>query len=108
MEILFEYKKLARILNNERLIKGNYPQEIAKALKRKLGTLNAARTLADYRLTDVRLELLKDRTRRYSIRLSGNYRLIFTPALPVALKADGGIDEHAVEKIVVLDVVDYH
>ena len=108
MEIYFKTNKQARVFNDERAIKGEYSQAVAKALVRKLGTLRAAETLADYRALDPRLELLTGGEYEYSVRLSANYRLVFSPTQPVALKLDGGVDERGVKVIVVVDVVDYH
>lgn len=108
MEIYFKTNKQARIFNDERAIKGKYSQAVAKALVRKLGMLRASETLDDYRVLDQRLELLTGGEYEYSIRLSANYRLIFSPIQPVLLKSDGGVDERNVREIVIEDVVDYH
>lgn len=40
--------------------------------------------------------------------LDGPYRIVFAPVEPIPLRPDGGIDEARVDRIEIIEVVDYH
>ena len=107
MQILYKNEKDKKLFNNERLLLGRFNKIIAKAIRKKTLLIRASTNLFEYRRADIRLELLKGGYYEYSVRLTGNWRLIFTPQQPITFKEDGGIAERAVESVVVLRVEDY-
>ena len=108
MQILCKNEKDEKLFNTERLLLGRFNKIIAKAIMKKTLLMRASTNLFEYRRADIRLELLRGGNYEYSVRLTGNWRLIFTPEPPITFKEDGGIDERAVESVVVLRVEDYH
>lgn len=79
-------------------------------LRRRLGVLAAAPTLADVRGTPGRLHALADnRSGHYALDLRGATRLVFRPDHePVPVLDAGGIDKTRVTAVVITEVVDYH
>ena len=77
-------------------------------LRRRLGQLVAAPTLADLRGVDRFHALSADYAGHYAMSLDGPYRIVFAPTHPTPLRPDGGIDETLVDRIEIVEVVDYH
>lgn len=82
----------------------------AKALGTRLDDLAAIESLDEAFLLPGHFEPLSgDLAGQYSMRLSGNWRLILEPANnPIPRKPDGGHDLKRVTAIRILGVVDYH
>ncbi len=111
MDIIFRDQKLAKVCNDESLLKRKYGQMRAKLLRRRLDEFRAAENLEVLRsLPSVRCHELKgDRKGTLAVNLDHPYRLIFEPANdPVPRKLDGGLDWTKVTAIRVLSVEDYH
>jgi plasmid maintenance system killer protein len=83
---------------------------LAEVIGRRLDDLAAVATLHEAFPLPGRLEpLARDRRGQFSLRLTGNWRLILEPADdPPAVKPDGSVDPAAVEAVRILEVVDYH
>lgn len=78
-------------------------------MRRRLAVLNSAPTLADAHGVGGLHLLTGDRAGSYAMNLDGAYRLVFRPAEePPPRLDDGGINEHAVKAVVILEVVNYH
>lgn len=109
MDICFATDKLRRCLDCAHSRQRAYGQR-AKPLGRLLLDLAAVPNLQNAFLLPGRLEELgEDRKGSFSMRITGNWRLIFEPAHnPVPCKADGGVNCTEVTAIRILDVRDYH
>lgn len=110
MRISFATTKLKRSMESEAALKRDYGTR-ASAIKRRLDVLESAPCLNDVPRTppDRCHELGNNRSGKFAVDVSGNYRLIFEPGNdPVPLKEDGGIDLRAVNMITILGVEDYH
>ena len=111
MDILFQDQKLARVFNDESLLRRKYGPRRAKLLRRRIYECKAAGNLEVLRsLPQVRCHELKgNREGTLAVDLDHPYRLIFEPANnPVPRKPDGGLDWMRVTAIRVLAVEDYH
>lgn len=82
----------------------------AEKIRRRLDDLAAAMVLEDMKSLPGRCEELSgNRSGQLSLRLNGNYRLVFRPADdPPALNGHGGIDWTSVRAVEIVEVVDYH
>ncbi|MCC5874692.1 MAG: killer suppression protein [Candidatus Sumerlaeia bacterium] len=108
MEIIFD-KKIARHINSSKARQKKFGA-LASPIGRRLDDLVALENLDEARGIPGRFEALtEDRHGKYSLRLSGNWRLVFEPANdPIPTLEDGGIDLEKVTAIRILEVVDYH
>lgn len=81
-----------------------------KILRRRLVSLLAAGSLRDMAGVPGKCHALtSDRRGQFALALWGQYRLVFEPDQdPVPRLPDGAVDEAAVARIRVLEVVDYH
>lgn len=110
MELDFASRKLQRQMESEKELNKAYGQ-LAGPIKRRLGVLAKAPTLADVPVVPPeRCHLLIGKLAgRYAVDLSGNWRLIFRPDHdPVPEKESGGVDLTKVTSIVIEGVEDYH
>ncbi len=110
MQIEFASKKLAKECNDFQLLRRRYGDRRAKVLRRRLDEIDAARTMAQLATLPAGRyhELVGNRKRQISADLDHPYRLIFKPADPVPLRADGGLDWEAVTVVVILEIADTH
>lgn len=108
MDISFP-PKLAKQVNSAALLKMRYG-ELAKQIRRRLDDLAALSQLSEANQIPGSFESLRgDRQGQFSLRLSGNWRLIFEAATdPIPLRQDGGIDLERVTAIRIIEIVDYH
>lgn len=87
MEINFKSVKLAKVFNQEKLLKKEYGEENSRIIMRRMQVLQAAPNLSQV----------------------SHLRLVFRPNHdPVPLKADGGIDLEHITSITIMSVEDYH
>jgi proteic killer suppression protein len=84
--------------------------DIARVLGQRLDDLSALESLDQASFIPGRFEQLTgEYSGQYSMRLSGNMRLIITPVGgPMPLKNDGTIDLTRITTIKISDVIDYH
>jgi len=108
VDIIFA-KKLKKKLNTATAREGEFGS-LAKSIGRRLDDLAALPDLSEAFALPGRFEQLSgDRSGQFSIRLTGNWRLILEPANdPVPLLDDGGIDLSQVTAIRIIEIVDYH
>jgi proteic killer suppression protein len=96
---------------DDKSMKRTHGEKRAKALKKRLDDLDAARSLADMRALPGHChELTGDRRGQLALDLDQPYRLIFEPADdPTPLKGDGGLDWNGLRAVRILEIgVDYH
>lgn len=111
MEVSFDTKRLARILNSEKEIIREFGLKLGKSIMRRLAVLEAANCLEDVPITPPfrRHELKHNRKGQFAVDLEQPYRLIFEPNHnPVPVKEDGGLDLKKITAITILEVEDYH
>jgi proteic killer suppression protein len=110
MDIYFSSDKLVAVFNSEKNLRRKYGQ-LASKIQQRMSELQAATSLSEVsQLPPARCHELKGSDKgKFSVKLSGNYRLMFEPCNdPIPTKEDGGIDLTRVTEVCVLDVVDYH
>nr|DAD98771.1 MAG TPA: RelE-like toxin of type II toxin-antitoxin system HigB [Siphoviridae sp. ctINK4] len=107
MRVVCQKKKLARIIDDEKLILKEYGQDIGRKLIQRISELSAANNLSEIsHLGPQFLHLLKGNYKGlFAVTLTGNYRLIF--------EAYDEQDEITLKKgeatqILIREVVDYH
>jgi proteic killer suppression protein len=108
---MFMSQKLAKIVNDQKLLVREFGERQARLIRRRLDELRDADTLEDLRyLPQARChELTGNRTGQLSVDLAHPYRLLFTPAHePPPAKPDGGLDWSRVTAVVVIGVEDTH
>jgi proteic killer suppression protein len=111
MEINFKSVKLAKVFNQERLLKKECGEENGRIIMRRMSVLKAAVNLSQIsHLKPERMHELKgSRKREFAVELKQPYRLVFRPNHdPIPMKADGGIDLEHVTSITIIGVEDYH
>ncbi len=111
MEIHFASRKVQKLCNSEKEMRGKLGVSNAERLKRRLAQLKAAVTLEDIpRVPPTRChELGRDRKGQLAVDLVHPKRLIFNPDhSPIPRKEDGGLDWSQVTAILIVEVVDYH
>lgn len=110
MEVLIATAKLNGALSDYRALQKQWGADGAKKITLRLQQLVAATTLADLRTLPGRChELVGDLDGLLAIDVHQPYRLVLRPtANPAPTKADGGLDWHRVDSVIVVDIIDYH
>jgi len=110
LRILFASKGIEELCCRSRVAKKELGAEREKLLRRRLDDLDAADTLDAMRRLPGRCEELRgNRAGQLSLRLNGQFRLVFEPADdPVPRRPDGGLDWTQVTTVSIQEVVDYH
>ena len=111
MDIYFATRKLQKLCNTDKEMRGKLGPRNAAKLKQRLAELKAAKTLEDMsRLPPARChELGQDRQGQLAVDLVHPKRLVFKPDLdPLPDSAAGGLDWSQVTAIVIVEIVDYH
>ncbi len=110
MQVEYSRNKLRKQLTNATQLKMAYGA-IAKRIANRLDDIEASPNLAV--LIQIPAanchQLAGDRKNEWAVSISGNYRMIFEIGYdPIPFLDDGGIDTKAIEKIRILEIVDYH
>lgn len=111
MEIAFSSGKMAKLCNSEKEMRAKLGDRNAKRLQQRLSEIKASDTLEELgKIPGPRChELSGDRKGQLAVDLVHPKRLIFTPDHePVPVKADGGLDWERVNKVLIVEIVDYH
>ncbi|XZE18625.1 type II toxin-antitoxin system RelE/ParE family toxin [Pirellulaceae bacterium SH449] len=111
MDISFRTKKLAKLCNSEKELRGKLGKPNADKLKQRLNELAAAETLEDMRhLPGARChELTGNLKRKLAVDLAHPDRLVFYPNHdPLPTRKDGGLNWAEVMAICIDGVGDYH
>jgi plasmid maintenance system killer protein len=110
MDFEFSTGKLRKEMSEEKAMNRAYGNR-AKPLRLRLAVLKRAACLADVPKgpPDRCHQLSQDRAGQLAVVIKDNWRLVFKPNHdPVPELPGGGLDERAVTKIMLLEVVDYH
>ena len=111
LDIDFRTNRLERTLNEERELVRTYGARMARAIQRRLATIDEARTLSEVPTTppERRHQLHGERRGQYAVDLIHPYRLIFEPNHdPVPRRPDGAVETDHVTAITIVEVIDYH
>ena len=111
MEIRFKNKRMAEVLNDYNKSIASFGKAVGKKVHLRLQQMTAVNNLSEMNITPgIRCHPLKGKQMgEYGITLTGNYRLIIKPDYEVIpKKKDGGVDLIKIEKVIVLNVEDYH
>ena len=110
MEVLFDAERLKALCESAVQRKKKFGEPAASKLKTRLDDLDAAQCMEDMRNLPGHWEELRgERKGQFSCRLVGGLRLIVRPARqPAPAKPDGGLDWRAIDRVTVIEVVDYH
>jgi proteic killer suppression protein len=111
MEIAFVSRKMAKLCNSTKEMRGKLGNRNAEALQLRLTQLKSVDTLEDLRkVPGARCHELKDdRKGQLAVGLVHPRRLIFQPDHdPLPAKPDGGLDWQQVTRVIVMEIVDYH
>jgi proteic killer suppression protein len=98
------------VCTSESAGKRRFTPAVFKALQRRLVDIAAAPSLDVMRALPGKChQLTGDRTSQFAVHLDGQYRLVFEPDhQPIPIDTSGGIDWREVNKVVILEVVNYH
>ncbi|HXF63242.1 MAG TPA: hypothetical protein VNK95_16565 [Caldilineaceae bacterium] len=96
MDVFFESKRLAKLLQSPKQMTRAFGAENATLIQRRLENLHIARNLEEARHLPGELhELSSVRVGTLAIRLRGGLRLLIAPAdEPAPRKPDGGLESH--------------
>ena len=111
MDLRFRTGKLAKTCSEEKVMVKKLGPQVAGKLKLRLAQLEGADTLADMaNLPGARChELTLDRQGQLAVDLAHPYRLLFKPDHnPIPVKPSGGLDWSQVNRVELLEIVDYH
>jgi plasmid maintenance system killer protein len=110
IDIAWADRKLAKACASDGQGRRRWGPDQWKLLKRRLASLEAARTLEDMDGVPGRCHQLRaDRRDEFAVTLLGSYRLVFVPDHdPTPTLPHGGIDRGRVTRILITEVVDYH
>lgn len=82
--------------------------KIGKQVAKRLGELNAFEKLSDVpHLPPHYLHMLEGKKKQFSIRITENYRMVFSPAEPYKIEKNE-IDRTTVKAITIEFIGDYH
>ncbi|MFE2426561.1 type II toxin-antitoxin system RelE/ParE family toxin [Streptomyces sp. NPDC059373] len=109
MEVLFADRKVAKIFESERDMRRTYGAQTADKLAMRRAALVAAETLEDMRPPALGRceELSGDWAGCLSLRLTANWRLIFSPT-EYEMDKQGGLDWSSVTSVTIEEIKDYH
>ena len=111
MEINFVNTKLAKIFNQEKLLRKEYGEEKSRITMKRMAVLKAASNLSQipHKKPERRHELSGRIKGEFAVDLRQPFRLVFRPNhVPLPRKEDGGIDLEGVTSITIIRVEDYH
>lgn len=109
MQIIFTSKKIQKTCSDKKvMIRELGPQRTAKLMQRMM-ELDAAPNMSQIPTHAGCHPLTGKRAGCYAVHLSQPYRLVFRPVFDEApLNEDGGLDLSRVDKIKIIEIVDYH
>lgn len=111
MEISFGKRKLEKIFNDEQRLVREFGRENADVIIDRFSALGSVTNLAEiptdkpYRCH----QLTGERKGQFAVDLKHPFRLVFKPDHdPVPTRDDGGIDKERVDRIEIMEIIDYH
>lgn len=110
MNITFRNRKIAKIVNDDRLLKREFGSIRAEKIKQRLTQLKYAITLEDVRYMPGNYhELTNERKGQWACDLDQPYRLIFTPQEnPIPVNDNGQYIWSRILGVEVIEIINYH
>lgn len=110
MVIIFHTEDIQKLCNDDKIAVKRLGKPCAQKLRRRLDDLDAAASLADFRLLPGRCHELKGNLAGcLALDLHAGFRLVFRPNHdPIPRKSDGGLDWSGVTTVCILAAEDYH
>ena len=111
MEIYAANQKLTKLLASEKKLIRKHGAKMAAVIMQRIDDLRMCDNLSQvFDLSGNHHPLVKDRKGTWACHLTGNYRLIYTPANePLPLKENNELIYEQVTEIIIVDIrVDYH
>jgi proteic killer suppression protein len=110
IEVTWKSRKLEKTCASDSAGRRRWGAQNWRILQRRLATLDAAACLGDLENLPGRFhELRADRPGQFSLDLWGPTRLVFAPDHdPLPRRQDGGVDRSRVDRVRILEVVNYH
>ena len=110
MDISYANSRIQKICTDEKTAKKELGSAGAKVLRKRLDHMLVAENLEVLRFAPGSWhELAGDRKGQLACSITGQLRLIFTPAHdPPPTKPDGGLDWSEVTAVMNVEIVDYH
>lgn len=109
MEVKFEDLKLQRVTEDPKLLVRKFGGTAAKRIQTRLAQLRAVDSMTDLNALPGRWRgLAADRSEFWAGDLEHPLRIIIRPTPPVPRKPDGGVEWALVQRITVVEFVDYH
>ncbi len=110
VEILFISRKNEKLFNSHCELVRHFGKGVAERIEQRLTEMSVAETLQTLsHLPPPRCHELRNvKPPTFSVDVSGNLRLLFTPRPPIPKTSDNQIDRTNVRAIIVLEVRDTH
>ena len=109
MKVEFDDPKLRRMAEDERKLVRRFGSGCAKRVRQRLVHLRAVDNVLDLKELPGKWHALEaDRSEQWSADLEQPLRLIIRATPPVPRTATGGVDWALVERVTVVEIVDYH
>jgi plasmid maintenance system killer protein len=110
MKIIFEDKKLEKIVNDWKLLQKAYGKINAKKIRNRLDDLHAVETLQDMKCLPGKChELKENRKGQLAVHVEEPDRIIFVPDLEsMPPTGNGALDWKAINCIKIIEITNYH
>jgi proteic killer suppression protein len=110
VNITFRNRKIAKIVNDDRLLKREFGSIRAEKIKQRLTQLKYAITLEDVRNMPGNFhELTNERKGQWACDLDQPYRLIYTPQEnPIPVNDNGQYIWSRIQGVEVIEIINYH
>lgn len=109
MDIAFDDRRLARIIEAEDKLRRKYGQASVTKIKIRFAALQAARNFIELSALPGNWHpLTADRAGQWAADVGHPLRLIVRPTPPVPTLADGGVNWALADRVTVVEIIDYH
>jgi len=111
MDISFKKKKMKKVFEDEKALRKDYGDRMARAIMTRMAVLEAAANLAEVPVDKPERchQLTENRDEQFAVDLVHPERLVFeVDHDPIPRVADGGISRQDVTAVMIIEVVDYH
>ncbi|MGL6225792.1 MAG: type II toxin-antitoxin system RelE/ParE family toxin [Thermoguttaceae bacterium] len=109
MEITYANRQIEKVCTEYKKAQKELGTTGSKVLVKRLQQLRFVESLEELRFQPGHFhELSGERLGQLAVRLEGVVRLVFRPAHPPPIKADGGLNWSEVTSVELIEIVDYH
>ncbi len=110
MDIAFDDRKLAKIMNSQKNLQKTYGQIGSKIIRKRLDDIRAAQNLSHLKFLPGKChELKEDRKGQIAVHVEEPKRLVFRPNHdPLPINDNGGLIWESVTSISIIEIIDYH